>query len=108
MLQWLVGFSIESKTRNDIAESMKEARASAKTPEEQKVIDLQAGQRYASYAQQDRATEDLIDRARERPDRPRPPYIRPPWELDAQAEIHAAEEMRELARRHRDMAAQAR
>ena len=92
--------------------------AAARTPAEHRAVAaeyealaqraLEAAQRYASYAQQDRATEDLIDRARERPDRPRAPYIHPPWDLDAQAEIQAAEEMRELARRHRDMAAQAR
>ncbi len=50
LLQWLVGFGLETKTRSEIAKSLAETRSASKTPEEQKVVDLQEGQRYSQYA----------------------------------------------------------
>ena len=95
-----------------------DARAeAARTPAEHRAVAaeyealaqraMDAARRYASYAQQERATEDLIERARERPDLPRPPYFHAQWEVNADAELHDAAEMFELARRHREMAERA-
>ena len=88
--------------------------AAARTPAEHRAVAveyelaaqraLDAARPYTSYAQQERATEDLIGRTRERPDQPRPPYFHAQWEVNASEELHDAEEMFELARRHRELA----
>ena len=88
--------------------------AAARTPQEHRAVAAEydaladramaAAQRYAAYAQQDLATADLIERSREHLDRPAPYFFRPQWEVNAQGEFHDAQEMRELARRHRETA----